>query len=794
MNTVGQILDTLEDALQAGRSDGQLLDLFVRSRDERAFADVVRRHGPMVLAVCRRVLRNSADADDAFQAAFLVLARKAPSITARHQLAQWLYGVAYNTARKLRQLNGRRVSRECPLDRTPEPHADTSADRADLLAVLDEELHNLPERYRAVVVLCDLEGLTRREAAKALSCPEGTVAGRLARARYMLAARLTARGVGSAGAALAVVLSERTTMAITPAAVLQVGRAGHVDSLASAAGKGFISPRVAATTEEVLKSMFATRLRTAAAVVLCCGLALAGTVGAVHFANAGLQPVHLEPGKAEEPDKKPPTDKPPEPAAKEAEEKILTVFPLKKLDPEATAKVISGAYQDKGVTATALGAERSIMVYANDRITVEIDGLLQKLGEPKLKRASAIRLHAGLKPKPVAELLAKSYPDAAFVPVADDGVLLVYGDHLTAKRIRALFGSALTPKPISAPLERRTFRFEFKDAAWPDVLDAYSTLSGLALLTMVTPNGKFSFTPPSGKELTLNEITDVINDALAAKKFILIRRRMSFFIHPMDERIEPSAIPRIEFDELTKRGQTELVEVMVGLRTIDAEKAMAEVQKLLTPLGTISIASGNRLVILDRAGNIRRVLDVLETADKPAPPKTYPMRFEKVPWADLFVWYGKATGLTNIGKEVPEGTFSFAPAQPEQQFTLTEMTDRINDALLARKWLLIRWEQTFTVVSADEKLDAKFYTHLELDDLAKRGRTELVTVHVPLAPAVGPEIEAAVSKMNGPFGRAGWYPPANTLILRDTVENVRSIVKTVRALEDAAKRTKPAEM
>src|SRR3954471_3480720 len=99
VNTVVQILDSIaEEAARADRTDGQLLDLFVRLRDEEAFAAVVRRHGPMVLGVCRRVLRNPADADDAFQAAFLVLARKAATIGTRHLLAQWLYGVAYNTA------------------------------------------------------------------------------------------------------------------------------------------------------------------------------------------------------------------------------------------------------------------------------------------------------------------------------------------------------------------------------------------------------------------------------------------------------------------------------------------------------------------------------------------------------------------------------------------------------------------------------------------------------------------------------------------------------------------------
>jgi RNA polymerase sigma factor (sigma-70 family) len=158
VNTVTQILDSIaEEAARADRTDGQLLDLFVRLRDEAAFAAVVRRHGPMVLGVCRRVLRNAADADDAFQAAFLVLARKASTITTRHLLAQWLYGVAYNTARKLRQSNARRALREGPLAGA-EPLASAPDARDELLVILDEELNQLPDRYRAVLVLCDLEG------------------------------------------------------------------------------------------------------------------------------------------------------------------------------------------------------------------------------------------------------------------------------------------------------------------------------------------------------------------------------------------------------------------------------------------------------------------------------------------------------------------------------------------------------------------------------------------------------------------------------------------------------------
>ena len=183
---------------RASRTDGQLLDSFVYMRDEEAFAAIVRRHGPMVLAVCRRVLGNPADADDAFQAAFLVLLRKAGTLGTRRPLGPWLHGVAFNTARRLQRANRRRAANERTVAELPERAASEAVSlSAELLAILDEELSRLPERYRVPIVLCDLEGLTRREVAVQLGCPEGTVAGRLARARALLGDATGGAGSGS---------------------------------------------------------------------------------------------------------------------------------------------------------------------------------------------------------------------------------------------------------------------------------------------------------------------------------------------------------------------------------------------------------------------------------------------------------------------------------------------------------------------------------------------------------------------------------------------------------------------
>src|SRR5262249_44362730 len=186
-------------------SDAQLLEHFVRRRDEAAFAAILRRHGPMVLSVCRRVLGHDADAEDAFQATFLVLVRQASSVIRRNSLASWLYGVAHNTALKAKAMNSKRRIKEREAARLrSEPVA---AGPDGLEALLDGELSRLPEHYRQAVVLCDLEGRTVGDAARQLGCPQGTVASRLARGRALLARRLARLGVGLSGAALTAALT-----------------------------------------------------------------------------------------------------------------------------------------------------------------------------------------------------------------------------------------------------------------------------------------------------------------------------------------------------------------------------------------------------------------------------------------------------------------------------------------------------------------------------------------------------------------------------------------------------------
>jgi RNA polymerase sigma factor (sigma-70 family) len=252
----------------AGLTDEALLGDYISRRDEVAFAALVRRHGPMVWGVCRRVLPNYHDAEDAFQATFLVLVRKAASISSRELLANWLYGVAHQTALKARATAAKRTGRERHVSEMPEPAVTQQDQWLDLQPLLDEELSRLPDKYRGVIVLCDLEGKTRKEVAGQLGCAEGTVASRLARARIMLAKRLTQRGVTLSGLGLAAVLAQQASAGVPNSMAASTIKAANLLAAGKAAATGAISVNVAALTEGMVKAMLFNKLKAVVAVVL----------------------------------------------------------------------------------------------------------------------------------------------------------------------------------------------------------------------------------------------------------------------------------------------------------------------------------------------------------------------------------------------------------------------------------------------------------------------------------------------------------------------------------------------
>jgi RNA polymerase sigma factor (sigma-70 family) len=234
-------------------TDQTLLQRYLQSGDEAAFAVLVRRHGPMVRATCRRCLGESPDVDDAFQVVFLVLARKAASIRRRELLGPWLHMVAVRAARRLRLRCAQRQARERPVTPLPEPAPRLPAEPLDWLPVLDDELRRLPQKYLRPLVLCELQGLSRTEAAGIMGVPEGTLSSRLARGRDLLRQRLIRRGIDAPAGILTSALAAGVAEALPEALAT---------TTIQAATAGAMAPQVAALTQGVLHTMFLARCKS----------------------------------------------------------------------------------------------------------------------------------------------------------------------------------------------------------------------------------------------------------------------------------------------------------------------------------------------------------------------------------------------------------------------------------------------------------------------------------------------------------------------------------------------------
>jgi RNA polymerase sigma factor (sigma-70 family) len=296
-------------ALRAGGgplTDGQLLERYVSHGDEVAFEALVRRYGPMVLGVCRRILGQQADAEDAFQATFLVLVRKARSVTRGEQVGNWLYGVACRTARKAKALDARRRAKESEVG-TARAQAQAGRDAQQrgrpahthegpaerLQEALDLELEHLPEHYRTVLVLCELHGMTRKEAAAQLDCAEGTVASRLARGRELLAQRMARHGLALAGGSLTALLAQSASASIPASLVTTTLQAASAYAAGSVAA-GVVSMQVLALSEGVLKAMLLTKLKSVLVVVVLVG-AVGFGVGVARYQSAASAQAPADP-------------------------------------------------------------------------------------------------------------------------------------------------------------------------------------------------------------------------------------------------------------------------------------------------------------------------------------------------------------------------------------------------------------------------------------------------------------------------------------------------------------------
>ncbi|MBN9120145.1 MAG: sigma-70 family RNA polymerase sigma factor [Planctomycetes bacterium] len=386
-DAVRKVFDRVRDSADHG--DGELLARYRHHRDQDAFRSLVSRHGPMVLGVCRRVLRDFHAADDAFQATFLVLAKKADAVRPSDRLAPWLCGVAYRTAMKARGRAFRRQQVERAYaaearERTAAPSDGT----ADLLPVIDEQLNALPEKYRMPLVLCGVQGLNKAEAATRLGLPEGTVSSRLARAREMLRDRLTRRGLVVPAALLGAILTPNALHATVSPALA-------ASAVEVTGGVAPASPTVLALTQEVLRSMSLLKLKALCAVAMAVGLAGGGFgLYAVHAdeKKPGGEKPAVEP--AEKPGEKPaakPDGEKPKPAASDGEKKPAKPDGEKKPGMKSGGKVASVDAKESTIVLAIKGdggvVEKLFPVAPDAKVT--IDGKDAKLADVPKNAAAA---------------------------------------------------------------------------------------------------------------------------------------------------------------------------------------------------------------------------------------------------------------------------------------------------------------------------------------------------------------------------------------------------------------------
>jgi RNA polymerase sigma factor (sigma-70 family) len=426
---------------RAGWTDAALLDTFIRTRDEAAFAALVRRHGSLVLGVCRRVLRNEADAEDAFQATFLILARKAASIRSPGAVANWLYGVAHTTAVKAQAMIRKRRTRERQAATMPKTQACEEVWQA-LQTLLDAELAALPDKYRTAVVLCALEGKTIRDAARELGWPHGTVASRLARGRALLARRLAKQGLVVSAGALAAALAHGTACAaLPPTLVLATAQAGTLLA-AGQAVTGPISTHVTALTQGVLQAMFLSKLKTGVAVVVVLAMFGAGTMSL-------SQPTSAAQDTAPAKQVQQPAD-----AAKlrlEIErlraELALTKAKLKVVAQELKA-LQAKANEDRAIAEAQRQAAQAAAVEARDRAELERRRAVAAAEQARQAELAAQQGNGDPKRKqdPPAPVATAGSPDGRIVVSAQGEAILAFD----VKTGKLLFKSAVHKAPIRA--------------------------------------------------------------------------------------------------------------------------------------------------------------------------------------------------------------------------------------------------------------------------------------------------------------------------------------------------------
>lgn len=473
-------LRTLAGGLRADGDDAELLDRFLRLRDEMAFTVLVQRHGRMVLGVCARVLPDRHEAEDAFQSTFLVLARKAPSIRKQASVASWLYGVAYRLSvqMKRRQVQRQRLQERASAMSAEPP--DLASEWRELKPLLDEELHALPEKYRAPVVLCYLEEKTNEEAAGQLGWPMGTLKTRLARAREILQGRLARRGVALSTGLSAPLLAQEAAAAVPRELLLSTAAAAARFAFGETPG---LSAAVVAAANQMVTAMFKTQLKRGLVLaLLLSGLLAGGGLAIERLWSAPQEPPLLA-------DADLPT--PPRPAVPAPDPKLpagarahigdlgMPVAPLPLFFPDGKRV----AY----LAATCLGPIVDIYVYdmTTGKQLYEIDGA-------QLPYSYWLHTPSGKELTPDGKQLLHITPDGTRLLTLGEGKVQVW-DGATGKAVRAIAFTA----PESTRL--KTDAKESNDA--PDIHPAYAFSPDGKLLACHAFEGICLYDLATGREL-----------------------------------------------------------------------------------------------------------------------------------------------------------------------------------------------------------------------------------------------------------------------------------------------------
>ncbi len=759
LNVLVRHIHRLAGVDAAAPTDGQLLDRFLRGGEEMAFAELVRRHGPMVFGVCRRVLRDGHAAEDAFQATFLVLFRRARALDRSRSLANWLYTVAYHAALRARGARARRQQREREIEAMSRPAFPTDKTWRDLQPILDEELSRLPDRYRAAVVLCHLQGKTCAEAGRLLGCATGTVKSRLARGREMLRERLTRRGVTLTAGGLGLLLTAHASAAV-PAVLLE----STLQATLSLAAGGIVP--AAALAEGVLKTMLLTKLKITAVVVTVLGLV--GGAGVIGYQSTAAAPP-AEVGWQDDPAFQPPRAiSPPPPAAE------TTV---------GKPAVLAG--HTRAVKSIAFSPDGNTLASAS------LDGMVRLWDTATGKQMNELRGHAGwvhavaFSPEgrwiasagqdgsvrlwPVgpevadAAVIRGSRPDVPIYSVtfSPDGRMLAVGDGRGEIRIydRASNNIRATAKACAGPVRSLAFAPDGKllAAASPGdgavkMFDASSVREARRLSAgeptqgeptqgieciVFAPNGRNLVAGCADKSLAF---WDVETGKLVEVFVGSTRSVLSISFSP-DGRyfVVATGEPWITLYDIQGRWTDGPKRArMTGKRLETGDPEEAVVAAVFSPRGGIIASASRGRTNDDAKHSVIRLWDVTEsTGDRPTRPSvlgvipyvgevfTFPaggapngpqtpaakptdkqerrftFELRNKPWNSVFDWLTDQTGLPVMNNYKLAGTFTFVPP-PGKTYTMSELLDIVNESLRGQQYELLQRKNSILVAPSDE--------------------------------------------------------------------------------------------